>query len=682
MKISVITLHSVCNYGTQLQALATQEKLKEYFSCVEFVNYRRPNTYGIKLMKTFSGNNPIKMLAILPTLLKWKKTFGSFQKKYLNISKEDYHKINSDAYFTGSDQVWNTGWNKGVIPEFYLDFVPDNIPKYSYSSSFGITKLEDNEKIKEYLKRFNRITVREESSLNILKDLDIKGERILDPTLVMDKEYWRSIAPKSKIKENYILIYNLNRSKEFDKYCEEFSKKTGLKLYRFCTRYDQIFRNGKSLLVPNILEFITLIDNAKYVITDSFHATAFSINMNTIPVVLYPKDYSNRLSDFLKLVNLEECHPKDYNDFSIINKNIKFSKSNKILDLERKKVDKYLQKIKEEMSIKKPLISVIVPVYNGEKYLDDCIKSILNQDYTNIEVILINDGSKDNSLNIMKKYESIDKRIRIINQENSGVSISRNKALKISKGEYICFVDQDDCIVKNYISYFYNLITKTNAEIALTPTAYKFTGNINYNYNVESSDYIVVDGKKAVENMLYYKYIISPWNKMIKHSLIEQNNIQFDKRFFSGEGFLFSIQAFYYSKKVVEGKESPYLYRCDNTSSGMTKYSESIVKSSIAAQKEIKKFLLKDKTLEQACAYANWHTHYDLLNTMIGCNVVKKNKELYKKLKQETKKDALISLKSPINTKEKIKGLMYFINPFIAAKIINKLRVRKYTKED
>ncbi len=349
MKASVITLHSVCNYGTQLQALATQEKLKEYFEVVEFANYRRPNTYGIKLIKTFSGNNPIKMLAIIPTILRWKHVFGNFQSKYLNISKNDYHKIDADIYFSGSDQVWNTGWNNGVIPEMYLEFVPDNIPKYAYASSFGLKKLDDKDKpeVKKYLSRFNKITVREESAIDILNDLGIKNaERILDPTLVMNKEYWESIAPKSKIKGDYILIYNLNRNKEFDKYCEEFSKKTGLKLYRFCTRYDQIFRNGKSLLVPNILEFVTLINNAKYVITDSFHATAFSINMNTIPVSIYPREYSSRLSDFLKLVHMEECHPNDYNDFSIINKQIDFKDANHILEIERKKVDKYLEEIR------------------------------------------------------------------------------------------------------------------------------------------------------------------------------------------------------------------------------------------------------------------------------------------------------------------------------------------------
>ena len=351
MKASVITLHSVCNYGTQLQALATQEKLKQYFDDVSFVNYQRPDTRGFKLMKTFSGNNPVKMLAILPTLIKWKFIFGRFQKKYLNISKDDYKIINSDVYFSGSDQVWNTGWNNGVIPEFYLDFVPDNIPKYAFSSSFGLNKLDDKYKneVYNYLSRFKKISVREDSALNILDDLGIKNSiRILDPTLMMDKNFWLKYSTNKKIKGDYILIYNLNRSKEFDKYCEDFSKKTGLKLYRFCTRYDQVFRNGKSLLIPNILDFISLIDNAKYVITDSFHATAFSVNMNTIPVCLYPKEYSNRLSDFLKLVKLEECHPKSYDDFSIIGKNIDFTNSNKILDLERKKVDDFLESIVNE----------------------------------------------------------------------------------------------------------------------------------------------------------------------------------------------------------------------------------------------------------------------------------------------------------------------------------------------
>ena len=358
-RAGVITLHTVCNYGTQLQAFATQEKLKQYFDDVVFIDYRRKDTYGIHLLRTFTKGNILKAPAILPTLFYWKYIFGSFQRKYLNISEKKYLNDKdlenfediADIYFSGSDQVWNTGWNNGVIPAMYLSFVPDRKPKYAFSSSFGKIKLTDDEiKLsKKYIDRYNKITVREESGLTILKEQYgyTNCDRILDPTLSLDANFWRRYSTKKKVKEPYILIYNLNRSKEFDKYAEELSKRTGLKLYRFCTRFDQILRNGKSLIIPKIFDFITLIDNAQIVLTDSFHATAFAINLNTEPICIYPNNYSGRLSEFLKLVNAEQRHIKNYEDFDVINRHIDFEKINKILEKERKKNDKYLLSIKE-----------------------------------------------------------------------------------------------------------------------------------------------------------------------------------------------------------------------------------------------------------------------------------------------------------------------------------------------
>lgn len=359
MKAAIITLHSVCNYGTQLQAYATQEKLKQYFDEVTFIDYRRPDTYGIKLLKTFTKGNIFKIPAILPTILYWKYNFGGFQRKFLNFTNKKYLKLEdfdnfediADIYISGSDQVWNTGWNNGIIPPFYLNFVPDNKPKYSYASSFGKSKLDENEitQVKKYLDKYDIISVREDSGLNIIKQqLGIDNAiRILDPTLAMPAEFWRKIAPKRKIKRDYILIYNLNRSKEFDKYANELSKRTNLPIYRFCTRFDQIFRVGKSLIMPQILDFITLVDNAKYVLTDSFHATAFSINMGTEPICIYPNNYSSRISDFLALVNSTQRHVENYEDFDVINRHIDFDKVNKILDDERKNIDDYLKQIVE-----------------------------------------------------------------------------------------------------------------------------------------------------------------------------------------------------------------------------------------------------------------------------------------------------------------------------------------------
>lgn len=364
MKASVLTLHTVANYGTQLQALATQEKLQHYFDCVEFIDYRRNDTYGLGLLRTFSKGNILKCLAVIPTFIRWKFVFGKFQKKYLNISsrkylsEEDLQKFSDDAdvYFSGSDQVWNSGWNGGIIPAFYLSFISSEKPKYAFCSSFGRTKLDDKEveDTKNFIKQFRYISVREESGRTIIKTQYGYNNctRLVDPTLSLEADYWRSICKKSKrIKEKYILIYNLNRSRSFDKYAKEIAKRVGLPLYRFCTRYDQIFRNGKSLVIPEIEDFICLIDNAELVITDSFHATAFSMNLNTEVVCVYPSTYSGRISEFLKLVKAEQRHSNSYEDFEILQPDRKtdFYQVNQILNKERRRTEQFLLHVAEEV---------------------------------------------------------------------------------------------------------------------------------------------------------------------------------------------------------------------------------------------------------------------------------------------------------------------------------------------
>lgn len=112
------------------------------------------------------------------------------------------------------------------------------------------------------------------------------------------------------------------------------------------------------------------------------------------------------------------------------------------------------------------LVSIIVPVFNVEKYLSRCIDSLIEQDYEQIEIILVNDGSTDSSMTICKKYEKKDSRIRIIDQLNQGLSMARNAGLKAASGKYICFVDSDDWVEKDYVSYGMNLIKKYKCEMA------------------------------------------------------------------------------------------------------------------------------------------------------------------------------------------------------------------------
>ena len=114
---------------------------------------------------------------------------------------------------------------------------------------------------------------------------------------------------------------------------------------------------------------------------------------------------------------------------------------------------------------KKILISVIIPTYNNGKFLDKCIESILSQTYCEFELLIINDGSTDNTIDILKYYGQKDKRIKLFNIENNGVSFARNLGISKAKGEYICFIDSDDWVEKDYLSQFVSKIQNSKTLI-------------------------------------------------------------------------------------------------------------------------------------------------------------------------------------------------------------------------
>lgn len=362
MKISLITLHAIKNYGSVLQTMATQMMFESYGYEVEVINYIREDSLDKNLMKYWCGDNLIKKIAMYPTLKRWKTVFNDFVKAHINLTEKTYtyesdfqdFLLDADIYCTGSDQVWNSGWNGGIEKALFLSFVPENKYKFAYASSFGKKSLSEEEVnvTKQYIDQYQFISVREDSAKTILEEQYgyTKCWHVVDPTLAYDGEFWRKMAPKSKLKGDYILIYNLNRSKAFDDYAVKLSKRTGIPLVRLCTRYDQFYRPGKSILVPEVLEFITLIDNARYVLTDSFHATAFSLNLNTEPICIYPSEYSSRLESILRMTGALQKHVENYDDFDVVDRKIDFDFVNKALDEERIKIRKYLDAVFEDFA--------------------------------------------------------------------------------------------------------------------------------------------------------------------------------------------------------------------------------------------------------------------------------------------------------------------------------------------
>ncbi len=168
----------------------------------------------------------------------------------------------------------------------------------------------------------------------------------------------------------------------------------------------------------------------------------------------------------------------------------------------------------------RPLISIIVPIYNNEKYIDKCILSIINQIYTNLQIILIDDGSQDNSGNICDKYAKYDNRIQVIHKKNTGVADTRNIGIGMAEGEYIGFVDSDDYISLKMYEYLYNLIITKNADLSIC-NVYNVIGDKNIIQNKQNGIQIYnkIDILKEIimdRNVQSY-----PVNKLYKRELLK-----------------------------------------------------------------------------------------------------------------------------------------------------------------
>ena len=332
-----------------------------------------------------------------------------------------------------------------------------------------------------------------------------------------------------------------------------------------------------------------------------------------------------------------------------------------------------------------PLVSVIVSVYNGEKYLTDCINSIVSQDYINLEVVLINDGSTDDSLSILRNFEENDNRIRVVDKQNEGVSISRNVGLKISKGDYITIVDQDDMLARDFISYHMSLIQKYRAEISLIPQVVKFTSEKRIYQESHSENYDEVwSGEKAACEMLYDNVEIGPWNKIIKSDLIKRNNIHFQEWAFGGEGYAFSVECFQCSEKVAIGYKGSYYYRVDNMTSGMSIYRDAVAESSVKAVQYMKKNRRIDSLrIRNALSYAQWNVVFVMLQIMLRSSKEKQYPERYNNFVHKCHEFPISGIVAPISVKRKIMGLLCVVSPRLCIAIVMRNKsIRDYSKNE
>ena len=213
----------------------------------------------------------------------------------------------------------------------------------------------------------------------------------------------------------------------------------------------------------------------------------------------------------------------------------------------------------------KELITVIINVYNGEKYINKCLDCIINQTYKNLEILIINDGSTDNTLKICKSYK--DKRIRIITTKNQGLSLSRNTGIDNANGKYLYFIDVDDYIELDTIEYLYKLIKKYKVKMA-TCKSIDIYENKRINIKETNEKIELISKEKMLEkNLLSIDNTITIWNKLMEKELF--NNIRFENRVVNDLAVTYKLILL--NENIVFSNQIKYYYIRNNDSISIKK---------------------------------------------------------------------------------------------------------------
>lgn len=353
MKIKTITCHDVYNSGASLQAFALQRYLESQGHEVQIIDYKPDylsNHFNLWAINP-KYNKPVLREAYwmvkLPYRIKArarKKPFDQFTQHYLHLTRR-YSSVvelrkdppEADVYIAGSDQIWNTTLPNGTDAAFYLDF--GSARKISYAASFATPALREGTGhfVKQKLKNFDAISVREKSGIGLLNNLGYEGNQVVDPVFLLSKEDWDALlsdnhlASQPELKEPYILVYNFEPKGPISIIAKRLAKLINCKIYSvgpYAMPYAQ-----KNFVNNGPLDFVALIKSAQCVVSNSFHATVFAMIFDCDTFVVNRQDGLNqRMKDLLEDYGLgDRLISPTASDAQLI-EHIDYSKVNPILE--------------------------------------------------------------------------------------------------------------------------------------------------------------------------------------------------------------------------------------------------------------------------------------------------------------------------------------------------------------
>ncbi|MCM1535263.1 MAG: polysaccharide pyruvyl transferase family protein [Clostridium sp.] len=321
--VGIITFHCSYNYGSALQAYALQTyveslgyrvKIIDFRLSVDFENYK---LFRTKFYKKHLHSLAADILFFIPHL-KRKNAFERFSRNKLHLTAQRYNDCKKmrelnreiDIFICGSDQIWNLDCTHGIEEAFFLKFADNDKIKIAYAPSLTHTVFqsenEDKPTMKKLIDRLDALSVREESALPYLQSLTDREITVtLDPVLLLNVDIYRMLRRRVSHKKKYIFVYMLDNSPELIEYCRELKKKTGYELRFVSYKVNCGIREGKNMFGISPERFLGYIDSAEYVITNSFHATVFSILFHKKFCVFKTAKSFSRIEDLLNNLGLQ-----------------------------------------------------------------------------------------------------------------------------------------------------------------------------------------------------------------------------------------------------------------------------------------------------------------------------------------------------------------------------------------
>lgn len=326
MKIGILTYQRAHNYGALLQAFALKTWLETQGHDVEMIDYwpdyHSADYQMLPHFQKISFKGKIKSLVLLivgiKKYLKRRRAYHDFIQNHLKLpskpiytKKDELKSVVYDFVIYGSDQIWrkqNFYLYKGFNEVYFGAYV--KAKKISYAASMGILSLqqpEDGIFLKENLKKFEKISVREKELQDIIANLvDIKPELVLDPVFLLKKTQWIKYLPKTKVKEKYIFLYQLNLSEDSVHLADKLKKIFGYKVIEVLGRVNPIKVGSRYHQIASPFEFLSLINDAEFVVTTSFHGAAFSVLFEKQFYALGMKNNSGRVRTLLSSLGIKE----------------------------------------------------------------------------------------------------------------------------------------------------------------------------------------------------------------------------------------------------------------------------------------------------------------------------------------------------------------------------------------